>query len=100
MWTRARHLLGAVCNETYREGVACLVLILMGHGRELGTALAESERVSAEAECGGSPAPAPGASSRTGRTEAVDPPPAVDKVQEELYRFIRLRHEEGELAKV
>ena len=36
VWTRAVHLLGAVCDERYRVGVAQLVLILVGEGNALG----------------------------------------------------------------
>lgn len=35
VWTRARHLLGAVCDEKYRAGTAQLVLILLGHSKAL-----------------------------------------------------------------
>ena len=41
VWTRARHLLGAVCDEKYRTGAAQLVLILLGYSKQLSTKLAE-----------------------------------------------------------
>ena len=81
VWTRARHLLGGVCDETYRAGVAQLVLILMGHGRKLGEKLADVQ--------GGMQQSA----------EAITPMAAVDDVQTKLYSLIKQRHDEGELRK-
>ena len=109
VWTRPRHLLGAVCDEKYRLGVAQLVLILMGHGKELGDALAQQSgggttsnqqpaagsrrrsRIDLDQEQEGG--------TRAGGRGVVEPAAPVDDVQRNLYALLRQRHEEGALAK-
>ena len=170
VWTRGRHLLGAVCDEKYRLGVAQLVLILLGHQDRLqvkltGTGTGNTNATPADtnapdqadapcvtladaAPAAPSAAPAPadpataapadaapattrspaaaevipvlsddedmplGKECRGGRAAPartrtrmgptrveLQPPAPVDEVQAHLFRFIRQRHEEGELSK-
>ena len=122
VWRRARHLFGAVCDEKYRVGCAQQILILLGHGKELGEALASRGGGNGDGGAGGTGAGGSGgdggergqrsrsritelesceqtAGTRQGRGEVLFPTAAVDGVQQELYRCIRLRDADGSLKK-
>lgn len=150
VWTRGRHLLGAVCDEKYRVGVAQLVLHLLGHKDKLQEKLsslatdppaADSPPAATEPPAADNDPPAaanppaaadppaatippvdtddedlppgrgccrrrptlvaesPTALGRIRTRVELQPPPPIDAVQTHIFRLIRQRHEEGELAK-